>query len=651
MRSRIPASFLAALVAASVFPISAHSQPRTTPGEDFPLDDYSVWLFVEQGLKNQVFGFFSSEPQYARNNPARILAVFRSFLVKNFEVSPVNPLVGGGVGYFVATKLPAIFAAAGSEPVAQTDRFLLNLEKDIDQPTAVRYVRGFWYRQLAEAAKDAAARQEWRQKSDATLLDLARAGAGLYNRKALASLASISFKEKDCSVAVGHYREYLSRFPQSEWAWVAGLRLGQCHQFLGDWAEARQAYESVTAANHTPPAVVFGYTFAGRASEALNDFERARTSYRRAERAWEGRFADPYFGSYQFYTRLEEAPCNDCDPRSKVDVSKEWLHRRITQLTNARRVPGGMLLERGRFLGTEGVWRSAIAPLSEFIRLHPKSGAAQEAYELLTRAKLETALLRAAPEANEEAKRAALTALESLADEPYGFSVFAAQIAAATLHSLLDSTDRAAELMSSALTRWHQHGAALFSKLASTTLQRDVMDIRDAVFRPNVGWPPQEFGRLRSSDTSPPFFILTPDVRVMLHDDSVVQVEAASRLSTKPGVLLLDEEQIAVLERILTSLGGTRRRVPQSVMQTPNQPIGDVQQVQRFWNRFFTMGPGHWGGWIFQTFPIINEVTFIDAARTRGAARIRIGYEGSTQLLTKVDGTWKVTGSSGHWIE
>jgi hypothetical protein len=205
--------------------------------------------------------------------------------------------------------------------------------------------------------------------------------------------------------------------------------------------------------------------------------------------------------------------------------------------------------------------------------------------------------------------------------------------------------------MSSALTRWHQHGAALFSKLASTTLQRDVMDIRDAVFRPNVGWPPQEFGRLRSSDTSPPFFILTPDVRVMLHDDSVVQVEAASRLSTKPGVLLLDEEQIAVLERILTSLGGPRRRVPQSVMQTPNQPIGDVQQVQRFWNRFFTMGPGHWGGWIFQTFPIINEVTFIDAARTRGAARIRIGYEGSTQLLTKVDGTWKVTGSSGPWIE
>jgi hypothetical protein len=62
---------------------------------------------------------------------------------------------------------------------------------------------------------------------------------------------------------------------------------------------------------------------------------------------------------------------------------------------------------------------------------------------------------------------------------------------------------------------------------------------------------------------------------VNLHDDSEVRVEAASRLSARPGALL----------------------------------------------------------------------------RTRGAATIRTGYRGSTQLLTKVDGTWKVTGSSGHWIE
>jgi hypothetical protein len=48
---------------------------------------------------------------------------------------------------------------------------------------------------------------------------------------------------------------------------------------------------------------------------------------------------------------------------------------------------------------------------------------------------------------------------------------------------------------------------------------------------------------------------------------------------------------------------------------------------------------------------MVTEVTFIDAARTKGGARVRIGSQGSTQLLTKADGKWKVTGSSQHWIE
>ena len=598
-----------------------------------------------------IFWFVASDPQYASENVPRIAAVLREFLLKNFDVLPVNPL-GGGLGYFITNHLPPIFAAAGGEPVAELDRFLIDLEKDLEEPAAARYIRGLWYRRLADGVKDAEVRNEWRRKADATLLDLARTGAGLYNRKALASLASIGFKERNCGVAVERYREYLLRFPQSEWAWVAGLRIGQCEQFLGNWVEARRAYESVTSARRAPPpALVLGHTFAGRASEALDDFARARTAYERAESAWEQRFADPYFGTYQFYTRLDEEPCNGCDPRSKADVSKEWLRRRSTQLKRSFSLPGGALLERGRFAVIEGAWRKAVTPLDEFIRRYPDSPSAAEARELLTRAKLEIALLQAGPEASEQGKRAALTALESLTAEPYGFSVFAAQIARATLHSIVGSTSRAADLMSDALARWHEHGAALYSRRSATALQQDVMDVRDAVFHPNANWPRHEFSNLRSSDSPPPFFVATPDVRVKLHDDTDVRVEAASRLSARPGSLLLDEEQIAVLGRILTGLGGTKHPAPQASLETPKQPIGGIGHIQKFWNRFFTMGPGHWGGWILQTFPIVNEVTFIDAARTRGAARIRTGYQGSTQLLTKGDGTWKVSGVSGLWIE
>jgi tetratricopeptide (TPR) repeat protein len=671
MRLRVPAAFFAAALAASAIPAVVHSQPRGIErGADFPPGDYSVWLVVEHSLKNQaadvqlakaprspetvallldayrpsdalavlrriverqpermalytaamhvalnipeprgadpterilravalvrelqsgaypdcewvqqapqrVIGFFASEPQYAKENVPRVVAVFREFLLKDFDVPAVNPLASG-VGYLITSKLPAIFAAGGGEPVAQIDRFLIDLETASPDPAAVRYVRGLWYRQLVDGVKDVGMIEEWRRKSDTTLLDLARAGSGLYNRKALASLAAIEFKEKNCGVAVERYREYLSRFPRSEWAWVAGLRTGQCEQFLGNWAEARLAYESVTQApDALPPALVFGHTFAGRASEALGDFERARTAYERAERAWDQRFAAPYFGSYQFYTRLDEEPCNGCDPRSKPDVSKEWLRRRLVQLKRSFRLPGGSLLERGRFLVTEGAWRKAIAPLGEFIQLYPDSPSAADARELRTRAKLEIALLQAGPDAGPEDRRAALAALELLTAEPYGFNVFAAKVARATLHSIVGSASGAAELMADALAQWHEHGAVLFRGRSATALQQDVMDIRDAVFHPNADWPRNQFSRLSSSNSSPPFFIATPDVHVNLHDDSEVRVEAASRLSARPGALL----------------------------------------------------------------------------RTRGAATIRTGYRGSTQLLTKVDGTWKVTGSSGHWIE
>ena len=580
------------------------------------------WVRLAPGL---VINFFATEPRYSKENVARVVAVFREFLVKSFDVS-VNAL-GGGVGYLITEKLPVIFAAGGAEPIAHIDSFLLDLERAVPEPAAVGYVRGLWYRHLADRANDVEMRNEWRQKAEATLLNLARTGSGLYNRKALASLASLAFKQRNCGVALRHYREYVSRFPQSEWTWVAGLRLGQCEQFLGNWAEARQAYESVTSAGVLPPALVLGHTFAGRASEALDDFERARNSYARAERAWDQRFAALYFNTYQFYTRLDGEPCNGCDPRSKDDVSKDWLRMRLTQLRSFSQ-PGTALLARGRSFATEESWGNAVKSLDEFLRLYPNSPGAAEARELRTRAKLEIALQQAGPDASEESQRAALAALESLATEPYGFSVFASQVARATLQALVTSEAQAAPLMSDALARWHEHGVVLFSRRPTTAFQQDVMNIRDVVFR--------------APDRPPPFFLATPDIRVVLHDGSNVKVEASSRLAVRPGALLLYEAQIGLLERILTGLGGTRRHPDQT---------REVPFVQRFWNRFFTMGPGHWGGWILQTFPIVNEVTFIDVARTRGAARIRTGYQGSTQLLTKSDGTWRVTGVTGHWIE
>jgi len=52
--ARVPGAFFALFLAGPALPAVAYSQPRAIePGEDFPLGDHSVWLVVEQGLKNQ----------------------------------------------------------------------------------------------------------------------------------------------------------------------------------------------------------------------------------------------------------------------------------------------------------------------------------------------------------------------------------------------------------------------------------------------------------------------------------------------------------------------------------------------------------------------------------------------------------------------
>jgi len=85
-------------------------------------------------------------------------------------------------------------------------------------------------------------------------------------------------------------------------------------------------------------------------------------------------------------------------------------------------------------------------------------------------------------------------------------------------------------------------------------------------------------------------------------------------------------------------------------MQTPNQPAGASIPVARFWNRYFWTQPGHWGGRVLQTYPIIDEIEFVDAARTRAAVKVTIGYSGATAHLEKRGGTWVVREMSGFWV-
>jgi hypothetical protein len=60
--------------------------------------------------------------------------------------------------------------------------------------------------------------------------------------------------------------------------------------------------------------------------------------------------------------------------------------------------------------------------------------------------------------------------------------------------------------------------------------------------------------------------------------------------------------------------------------------------------------PGHWGGWELETYPVITEIQFTNAERTRASARVTIGYSGGTVELEKEAGKWIAKRLTSQWI-
>src|SRR5262249_23218169 len=111
-----------------------------------------------------------------------------------------------------------------------------------------------------------------------------------------------------------------------------------------------------------------------------------------------------------------------------------------------------------------------------------------------------------------------------------------------------------------------------------------------------------------------------------------------------------DDQQLVILTQVMTKLGGAKVRPWNDPRDTPNRPIGTALGVLAFWNRFFPARGGHWGGWVLETYPQIDEISFTDAARTRAEAKVTIGYAGCTVVLEKRGGDWKALALKDEWI-
>jgi tetratricopeptide (TPR) repeat protein len=602
----------------------------------------SEWVDKAPSL---ITGFFlPRDANIAAENVDRLIGIFTEFAAKRFVLNEDYP-DGGGIGYVITSKVADLFGRKG-ERTAGVERTLAELERRAADPAAVRYLRGLFYLR-AEDRESPERRKDRLDKARVALRSASSGGSSLTHRRALATLASLDFQEGEYASARMAFRKYATSYGASNWTWVAMLRIGQCDEALGDPNATAAAYLAVARAYaELPLARVLGHAYAARAFEAAGEFEKALTQHQRALDGWDNAFG-------LRYTTFVRRPSRQDDPfvvaADVGEVRKDALAPRIAQLKRSLALPGGALLERGRSLIARARYDAAAAEMQHLLTMHPKSEVAVEARSLWQRARLERALHAANVEGPQPDETEALNQLEQLAREPHDFAVTAAKIARASLLLKRGDAAKAEALLAQALTEWHERQRIATPR---SGLEADVAEIRRAVFLPK-GSEIYKEGRWNAFSwptAPPPFMLVTADVRVKLHNGDGTSVRAVQAFPQAQKVLVFTTEEIALLKKMITTLGGTRRREPGHVMETPNQPVGDSMQILKLWSRLFPARPGHWGGWELETYPVITEIEFSNPERTKAAARVTIGYSGATVELEKEGGRWIAKRLTNQWI-
>jgi tetratricopeptide (TPR) repeat protein len=520
------------------------------------------------------------------------------------------------------------------------------LEQRVEDRAAVRLLQGLFYLSADqnETPQERAARLG---KAREVLQALGGEGRSLSHRRALATLAALEFEEGEHASARAAYRRYVGSYPGSGWTWLAMLRIGQCEEALGDPDAAAAAYLAAARAHGgLPPARVLGHEYAARALEMAGEFDRALAEHQRALDAWDSTFGP----RYTTFLRRPPKPGDPFVPAADTgEVTKESLAPRIAELKASLALTGGALLEQGRTLLARERLEEARLALQQLLTAHPTSPAAREGRALLHRVALEHALQLANLERPDADERAAMRELDALVQEPLDFPVTAARIARASLLARRGDETAAEAVLNDALTAWHEQQRVA---APAAGLAHDVAQIRRAVFLPQGGdiysggrWNVFDFPR-----TPPRFMLGNADTKVKLPDGEIVRVTLTPSLDASSKVLFFDTDQIAFLEKMIATLGGTKRREPGRVMETPNQPVGDSMQILSTWQRFFPARPGHWGGWEIETYPVVTEIAFSNAERTKAAARVTIGYSGATVELEKESGVWVAKRLTSQWI-
>lgn len=589
--------------------------------------------------------FIPNDAKMAPESIDAMISAFQQFAASRFELSDRWPPDSDGIGYLITGKIGDLYEQKG-ERVAGIERTLDALERTVKDPSGVRLLRGIFYLSSHERDESAAARTARLEKARGALRSLAGEGKTVHHRRALATLAALDFVEGKYPEARNALQRYVKAYPASSWTWVAALRIGQCEEALGNPGAAAQAYlDAARAHADMPLARVLGAAYAGRVFELTGDLRKALVQHERALAGWD----NGYGLSYSTYVRRASNREDPFElPVYEDVVQKDLLQLRIAEVKRALSVPGGVMLERGRALLKRERYDEAAREFAELLKEHPNSPIAGEARQLMHRTQLETALRLADVERAGSDSAKAMAIVDALAKENHDFAVTAAKIMKATLLLNRGEAASAESTLAAALAEWHERQPL---KSASNPVEEDVAAIRRTLFLPlgseiyNGAWNAHAWPA-----APPPYFAVNSQTAVKRHDDEVTRITITEPLPQAGKVLFFDAEQIALLQKMIPILGGTRRREPQAVIETPNQPIGDSMQILALWKKFFPARPGHWGGWELEAYPVITEIHFTNAERTKASVKVTIGYSGATVEMEKDGGKWVARRLTNRWI-
>ena len=573
-----------------------------------------------------VASFFAYNPTYAAGSIERQLDAYLAFVKTHFTVSDQFPLSAAS-GYVITTKMFDLFKLKG-DGVAGVEQVFSELERELPDRAAVRYVRAAFYVRSSMQEEPGERREIFVHRAVDVLTRLQAEGHDLYHRKALATLASLYFAEGQYRRARDAYEKYVRSYPNTPWTWVARLRIGQCSEALNEWQAAIDAHLKAASTHASIPlARGLGHAYAARAFEARGRFNRAIEEYRTAVEGWDEDYGAVYSLPVSLPRDASQARPHPDDPT----VARAALLHRIAQLETSRAAAGGTLLERGRWLVEHGRHDEAVRRLEQLIARYPRSAVIGEARYLVNRARFGRALALADVRNPRRDDAAALEQLRQIPAEPYNFAVCAARIATASIVVKTGAIAEADAMMRRALVQWRDYQSARRQPLRDP-LEQDIADIRTVLIGPR-------------RDAAAPFVIVNPEIAVRLPDRQTRRLTVEHAIPGVEHLLFLNDEHQRMLNEIIGAVGGTPSEQPEGV------------EILGLWQRFFTV-QRRVGGFRmddrpraeFDTSPVIAELEFLNAERTRAAARVVRGHEGGTMVLEKQQGIWKVTASVNNWI-